>query len=710
MKLPPTAIAGRALLLVILTALPAFAVQVFQGHPRLFFRDSAWGERSITSAQLRQRLEDSRYGAYRNRLTYSACNYALKAYLTGDSTAAAKAIAMLRTPFDFDGTTTDGELVMWAAMAFDWLYNHPFFTAEIKQEVAGRLAAGASYLRSQYTGQGAHIFHTRMSAFAVGVAMAGLAIDGHHSSAQGYIQWADSVMTKHIFAGRELQDGTVHNSLAYGRRYTMWHTGHFMSAWYSATGQDKWADVRANHGDWAWREAQFLIYARQPDSLFVRYGDNYRRTSERFTFRVIGERAFAYDEPIGKNYLHYLFETQAAQRDNRVVEEGNAYNVFLWWDADDRGLSFRNLPRRKMFSPDGTGMVLWRSGWDEGETFVFFKCGNYFGNHGHFDQGHVEVFRHKPLLIESGYYDSFNGSHRMNYYRTSMAHNTVRAKSATSPGFLGEQRMFSNQNEATLESYLANPVNETGDLLDYRDNGAWSYAAAEFSAAYNSSLMDKVVRELVWIGERYLVVVDYVVTGGTDYLPAVMWHYPVRPELEPGRFTVRNGDGKAVVTVLAPDNAAIDTVSAYVLGSQSYPPPNPQPEYGVGRVEVSATVGSSAGYTFVEVIEIVDDSVATAEPVLETDPQSGAISVVLPEGTLYLAGEPDARTEVEFTPRQQQLRGDYDNDGALGIGDLVALVLLSVRQPSAPALDFNRDGRLSASDILDLLLYVRGQG
>ncbi len=466
--------------------------------------------------------------------------------------------------------------------------------------------------------------------------------------------------------------------------------------------------MRENQGDWAWREALFMMYARQPDSLFVRYGDNFRRTSERFTFRTIGERAFAYDEPVGKNYLHYLFETQAAQTDNRVVEEGNAYNVFLWWDADDRGLSFRSLPGRAMFSPDGTGMVLWRSGWDAGETHIFFKCGNYFGDHGHFDQGHVEVFRHRPLLIESGYYDSFNSTHRTRYYRGSMAHNTIRAKSATIPNSLGEQRVFSNQNKATLQSYLDDQSSETGNLIDYRDNGTWSYAAGEFASAYSSSLMDRVVRELVWIGERYLVVVDNVVMHGTDYLPAVMWHYTAAPELEQGRFTVRDGGGKAVVTVLAPANAAIDTVSAFKLGSQSYPPPNPQPEHGTGRVEVSATVSSSGGYTFVEVIEITDDSASTAVPLLETDPQSGALSVVLPEGTLYLAGEPEARTEVSFTPGEQQLRGDYDGDGALGIGDLMSFVRLSLQQPSSPLLDFNRDGSVNVADILDLLLYIRG--
>ena len=256
-----------------------FCVEVFEAHPRLFFRDSAWGERSITTEQLRQRANDPRYAAYVNRLTYSSCNVALKAILFNDSQAAQECISMMESNFDFDGTTTDGELLMWRAMAFDWLYNHPEFTEDHKQNVIQKLAQGALWCRGQYTGQGPHVFHTRMYAFALGAAMAGLALKGHYEYADMYIDWADSIFTHHLFPARRLQAGSVHNSLAYGRKYVMWHSGHFMSAWYSATGEDKWETVRNQQDDWAWREAEFIMYGRQPDGLLVRYGDCFRRTS-----------------------------------------------------------------------------------------------------------------------------------------------------------------------------------------------------------------------------------------------------------------------------------------------------------------------------------------------------------------------------------------------------------------------------------------------
>ncbi|MEA1997455.1 MAG: hypothetical protein U9N45_07435, partial [Gemmatimonadota bacterium] len=291
---------------ILLLSSLSYPVEVFDSHPRLFFRDSAWGERSITTDQLKARAQDSRYSAYVSRLTYSSCNYALAAILLEDSQEAAKAVSMLTGSYNLGQTTGAGETVMLMAMAFDWLYNHPDFSEDAKTKAVDNLIKGAKWCKDQYIGQGPHIFHTRMYGFATGAGIAGLALKGHHPDADMYIDWAHSIYTKNLFPARHLQGGSVHNSLAYGRKYTMLLTGHFMSAWYSATGEDLWKMVREEQEDWAWREAEFIIYGRQPDGLLVRYGDNFRRTSERFSFRVIGERAFAYSEPIGANYLDYL--------------------------------------------------------------------------------------------------------------------------------------------------------------------------------------------------------------------------------------------------------------------------------------------------------------------------------------------------------------------------------------------------------------------
>jgi len=688
------------------------AVEVFEGHPRLFFRDSTWGERSITTEQLRARALDDRFQAYVNRLEYSEANYALKALLLDNTSAAKQCTLMLKKNYSFGSTTTDGEMVMWRAMAFDWIYNHPVFDdSATKAQAIQKLAEGAKHCRDEYIGQGPHIFHTRMYGFALGAAMAGLALKGHHPDADLYIDWAYEIFTTRLFPARQLQDGTVHNSLAYGRKYVMWHVGHFMSAWYSATGEDLWKVVREQQDDWAWKEALFLMYGRQPDGLFIRYGDVFRRTSERFTFRVIGERAFAYSEPIGIQYLHFLFETQANMRDDRVVEEGNAYNVLLWWDPDAVGTSHSVLPTRKLFSPEGTGMVIWRTGWDEGgnDSYIFFKCGNYFGDHGHFDQGHVEVFHGAPLLIEAGAYEGgYSGSHRMNYWRKTIAHNSILAVDPYAASDEGGQRIYKNQSESSIESYLADEGSETGDIIDYRDNGNWAYVAGEFSAAYDPQRMDKVVRELAWLGERYLVVVDNVALADDALLPKVLWHYTVKPVIEGNRFTVADGGGRAVVTALSPSNATLDTVRAYQVGDKYYPPPSPDPSWGIGRVEVSVPEEGEYDYLFVHVIDVADEDVTAPEISLELDQATGRMSIGLPIGELILEGDADNRSLVDFIARELD-PGDINGDGQLAISDVIALILKGLADRGDPAADYNGDGGYTITDAIALLLYIRDQ-
>ena len=75
------------------------------------------------------------------------------------------------------------------------------------------------------------------------------------------------------------------------------------------------------------------------------------------------------------------------------------------------------------------------------------------------------------------------------------------------------------------------------------------------------------VRELAWIGERYLVVVDNISLAEGRFRPRVLWHYTVAPLLEPGRFTVCDAGARAVVNVLAPAEAVIDTVAAFTVGT-----------------------------------------------------------------------------------------------------------------------------------------------
>ena len=320
-----------------------------------------------------------------------------------------------------------------------------------------------------------------MYGWAMGAGLAGLALYGHHPEAPRYAAFARDYFRDKLFPARRLQDGTVHNGFGYGRKYTMWLTAHFITAWYSATGENLWQEIESQ-GDWARREILFLIYGRYPNGSYLRFGDSYSLLSDNYSFRAISERSQAYGDSIGQGFLNLMLE----QNQGRVTEEPTAYAYFIFYDPEAPGTSHTTLPTRQLFSREGTGLLVWKSDWTDNGTTVFFKCGNYFDDHGHFDQGHLDVYRRAPLLIDSGSYLTFDGPFRKEYWHRTVAHNSVLIVDPLLPGDEGGQRVFSSQNDSSMAMYHADRQAETGDILDYLDEPGLAYVAGDMTAAYPS--------------------------------------------------------------------------------------------------------------------------------------------------------------------------------------------------------------------------------
>jgi hypothetical protein len=589
---------------------------------------------------LKERVRRPEAESVRAKLDGSLPNLALKAVLLDDAQAAGEAVELLKKPISMDGTTSDGILVGWAAMAYDWLYDHPQFKEDDKRIAAEHIAAGAGELVRRLGlggAEGGHIFHTRMYGWGMGIALAGLALWGDHPEAETFANYGGNYFKQNLFPARRLQDGSVHNSFGYGRKYTMWLTGHFISCWHSATGENLWEAIRDSGGDWARKEIIFLIYGRYPDGTYVRFGDSYSLESDHYTFRAISERTWAYSDSLGQGFLNLLIEQN--QRD--VVEQSTAYVYFLFYDPDAPAVSHTALPTKALFSPDGTGIAIWKSGWGPEGTTVLFKCGNYFGNHGHFDQGHLDIFRRKPLLIDSGAYLTFSGPFRMDYWRKSVAHNTILVVDPAVEGDVGDQRIFHSQSDATIDEYLANEKSETGDIIDYLNEPGLAYAAGDFTAAYPADRVRSVTRELAFLDDRFLVVVDRVSTVRASLVPKVLWHCPVAARIDTGGagFEVERNGARVLVRTLYPRQAALEWVEGFVAGDKPIPPVGTLKgldDMGVGRVEVSSK-SNGEEHLFIHVLDIADSGVAPGKAEVQVDGQgirvaAGERSVVFRAG------------------------------------------------------------------------------
>jgi hypothetical protein len=603
--------------------------RIHAGHPRLFFRSEPWGKRGLTLDMVAQRAREPGASQILEQLQTSPPNLALRSLLLGDESAAAQVIDRLQQPILWKELTTDeGFDVAWRAMAYDWLHLHPRFTEEMKRRAAGNIADAAQKLVAELDHGGPHIFHTRMYGWAMGVTLAGLALYGDHPRAQDLARYGAAYFKTKLFPARELQDGTVHNGFGYGRKYTMWATAHFISCWLSATGEDLWSEIAEREGDWARREMLFLYYGRYPDRTYLRFGDSYSITSDNYTFRAVAERTWGYGDAIGAGILKKLI----AENEGKVVETPSAYVYLLFYDPHAIAASLDSLPTKALFSRSGTGIAVWKSGWGPDDTTVLFKCGNYFDDHGHFDQGHLDVFRRSMLLLDSGAYLTFDGPFRTEYWHRTVAHNTVLIVDPAVPGDEGGQRVFHSQTDASLEDYRRNRQSETGDIVDYQDAPGLSSVTGDLTAAYPADRVEKVIRTVKFVDDRYLVVLDEIVTRRPGLRPIVLWHTPVVPCMDPAgrRFVASRNGTRAEITTLLPAGARLEWVDGFVAGGRKIEPAGrlrPELDMGAGMVEVSAPDTAKRNYTFLHVIDVADDSADPAQ--LSASADSKQIRVII---------------------------------------------------------------------------------
>jgi heparinase II/III-like protein len=632
-----------AALLVLLAALQVSgAAPVRPDHPRLLLRaDSEGNPRLVTLEMVRNKARDPRYNRFRDRLKRSIPNLAMRALAYGDDAAADSAIALMVKPIEYSNTTWDGYRVMFYSLGFDWLYNHPNFDDWEKALTLDRIVAGARYLHRALH-EGSHLFHTRMYGWTTGLAAAGYALSGHFGEAGIWLEYANQYYRNDLLPGRRLLGGSVHNGSGYGRHYIMAFTGHYLSLVYTATGEDLWMDIRRNQDDWAAREALFIIYGRQPDGLMFKFGDCYRRTSERFSFRAIAERNWHYREPVLQGYLNFLLDEQAGS----VFEMEQDYMAYLYYEPELQSATVEELPARAIFGQHGTGMVFWRGGWERSDPWIFFKSGDYFGNHGHYDQGNIEIFRDEPLLTEAGaYVGGFSGSNfRMDFYRKAISHNTLLVVDPQDPSDEGGQRVYMNQTLGTMPEYLADLGAETGDIVAYRESPQVSYLKADLTAAYPRDRVQRLTRELAWVADRFLVVRDKVTLAGEGFLPKVLWHCPVHPKVEKDGFTVERGGSRVVFRLLNPGGNKIKWVEGYLVGEKLWEIPR-VPDYSdpcVGRIEVVGST-SPAGQEFIQVLDIAAVGTKSGPTGLKRVPEG--LEIRLPDGKRLILAEEGARVK-----------------------------------------------------------------
>ncbi len=508
--------------------------------------------------------------------------WALTYLLTNDESFAKRAVEEMRRthPPEKVGSRTYMDYVRWS-LAFDWLYGYKEFDAALKDRIAKELLSGAQrmFQDNALADPSLVSYHNYTVRFLTLASFALAAIEGHPSTetqAAPLLDRArkslDNVLEISQFVTPE---GGYHESMDY-QRITYLPMALLAELRRTATGDDP-----ARRYTPYWHYSDTYLYKTMPDGTTSRRGDHEWPFFMAQDNDVLGYIVNRFKDPYAAWMLRKSGWCSTANWYIPILQ-------FLWDDPqvqprDPATASDTELSRQHFFP--GVGDVVMRSGWGPDSTWIEFTAGGYFAKHQHLDQNAFTIYHKGYLAIDSAAdYTDTESPNYLNYYRRTIAHNTMLVYKQDEPFFWAEnlwpaandggQRMDSSRYWNTIRN--VEDWESTRDLWDVArmqavDNvpNEFQYARGDATRAYQPSKLDLFTRELLYLPRiSALVIFDHVRSKDPSYKKAWLLHGVNEPTIEAGQgadvghggtsfanastFAFEDGTGRLLVHSLLP--------------------------------------------------------------------------------------------------------------------------------------------------------------
>ena len=232
----------------------------------------------------------------------------------------------------------------------------------------------------------------------------------------------------------------------------------------------------------------------------------------------------------------------------------------------------------------GVDQVVFRSGWSSGGTRIEFDCGPYFAKHQHLDRAHFTIHHRGHLAIDSGAdYTESESPHYLNYYRRTVAHNSMLVYDPAEKFFWSEnileaandggQRMDSSRFWNTVRSLedweKTRDIWDIGRMRIVDASSKYNYALGDATRAYSPAKVSCFTRQLLYLPALdVLLVFDRVVSTDPAFRKTWLLHAVNKPSVEgqsagnignggeefqnAPRFRFQEGEGEILVHTLLP--------------------------------------------------------------------------------------------------------------------------------------------------------------
>ena len=574
-------------------AWPAKAQKSGLEHPRLLIADAD----PFTGLALLK----SRYASGR-RPSDDMEGWALSWHLSGQDSFAERAVAEMRSKHLGASGKPSRAWVDYArwSLAFDWLLGYRGFDRGLQDRVANDLKNGAAAMLStpDFADPSQFSYHNYAVRYLALAAFASAAVEGYAGCSE-CASWREQIAkclanildTSNVVS----PDGSYHESMDY-MRITWAPLALLAELQRTTTGVDP-----AHHFPVFRNMGTTYLYKLLPDGTPSREGDNEYPVLDLRDTALLGYAVNRFKDP----YSAWLLRKSGFFPKQWVLP----VLEFLWDDPEvvprDPAVAGENeLSRQRFFA--GVGHLVMRDGWNPESTWIEFDCGPYFAKHQHLDQNQITIYHRGYLAIDSGAdYTDTESPHYLNYYRRTVAHNSVLVYDPAEKFFWsdnllpaandGGQRMDSSRYWNTIRS--PEDWSRTRDLWDLgamrvvdHVPGQYHYAMGDASNAYSREKLRRFTREILYVpGHSVLFVFDRVVSKTPSFRKAWLLHGVNQPSVDqdsgqgtPGAqdfrngktFLFRDGAGELLVHSLLPKERVVTRRGG--ASSEFYTPGNDQ--------------------------------------------------------------------------------------------------------------------------------------
>lgn len=524
-----------------------FDASPLEVRPRIFFR--AEGDfKGLTIQKLRERVQTDEFAGVREKWKARPLGRAILWLLDGREEDRDAAIAALKKMDAREGTWSDRGLnLLQLAAMFDWLYRD--LDGPTRVAVVVKIEQAADEAVRHVRGGQAPFFYSRTPGALAGLCVAGLALHGESPKAEGYLETFRKFGVDEYFQAYAWVDGAA-TGATYTMNYTYVDLPSICAAWWSATNRSPVPWIRARQRGWLDGIVRFYLWSMRPGFAFLDINDQFRGTWESHDEFCQGLDIASYLTRDG--YGRAWSQRWHVRFGSALYHPEYGHNL-IFRDPTLEAKPLTDLPLAELFGRESCGYGFFRSSWPKQSepdtaTHVFFRCGDPMDVHGGVAAGEFQIFKYAPLATRGGRYSSYD-SPPDQYHRNCISTNVVLLTDPRKPDDRGDQntrRGLKSDHAAWNQWHDIRRRNglDVATITDWNVSSGEARCRADLTKAVPEAKCLHWTRELVWVANKYLLVLDLVQTPDPSIRRQWQLHLPSLPQV--GERTIQ-------ATNLAPD-------------------------------------------------------------------------------------------------------------------------------------------------------------